>query len=310
MTARGAEAEPRRARRRPRGAHRVPSRLSGAIAITLAAVLSVAIGTEVAAAHGRWRWTVALATGAVVAAGCAAALVADSAGDSASERSRTRRLILPSLLALAAVALAAGLLLWRDSRPLRWELAATAALAALAVAPVLRLARRGLADAIVLIATGPLAATVAFATQARAWSWEAVYAAAPIGMLSALVVLVADVERADVTPARRRPLAARLSRDDVVSLYGVLVALAFGLVIGGAVAGLIPRPTVASVLAIPLAFPGARALRERARHPDARAPATWWNTALVLSVGVLLATGYAAAIAAARGHGRPPFFLR
>ena len=147
--------------------------------------------------------------------------------------------------------------------------------------------------------------------QAKAWSWEAIYASLPVGILIALVLYVNEVpdRPADAT-AGKRTLPVRLSKRTVIAAYAAAVTVSFGLVLFGSVFGVIPRPAIVALAAIPLALPVYRGLQASYENPYALMPAMAKNIQLHLSAGLLLTLGYVVAIVANHISSSPPAFLR
>jgi 2-carboxy-1,4-naphthoquinone phytyltransferase len=78
------------------------------------------------------------------------------------------------------------------------------------------------------------------------------------------------------------------------------VGLAYAVIAVGAVAGVLPRPTLLALATIPLALRVARGLRAHYDSPYELMPSMGTNIQLHLFTGLLLFLGYLAAIAAHR----------
>ena len=85
---------------------------------------------------------------------------------------------------------------------------------------------------------------------------------------------------------------------------------AFGLILGGAIADVIPRPTIIALLAIPLAIPVYRGLRDFYESPYELMPRMGKGVQLHMVAGLLLIVGYVVAVVAGHLSHSPPFFLR
>jgi 1,4-dihydroxy-2-naphthoate octaprenyltransferase len=109
--------------------------------------------------------------------------------------------------------------------------------------------------------------------------------------------------------AGKRTLPVRLSKEAVIRGYDAAVVLTFGLIAVFALTGLTARPTLLALLAVPLALPVRRALRESYDQPYALMPAMGKNIQLHLVTGLLLIVGYVIAIVADHALSNPPFFL-
>src|SRR5207249_4891167 len=243
-----------------------------------ATLVPVALGTAVAALDGQWHWWFAILT--LVAASCVhlglnvandvfdTASGADAANVNPTQFSGGSRVILYGLLSFRQMvalmigfyAAGAGIGLYlaaaRGFWPLFWIGAAGVFISVFYTAPPFRFVHRGLGELCVALGFGPIMTIGAYYVQAQRWSWEAIYASLPVAILIALVLYVNEVpDRPADSSAGKRTLPVRWSKQAVIAVYALLVAAAFGLILGGAIADLIPRPTVIALLAIPFAIP-------------------------------------------------------
>jgi len=293
----------------------------------------VALGTAVAALHGRWHWWLALLT--LVAASCVHLGLnvandvfdtmsgADQANVTPTQFSGGSRVILYRLLSMRQMALmsaafyavGAGIGLYLAVTRAFWPLLILGLIGLFIsvayTAPPLRLVHRGLGEIGVGIGFGPVMALGAYYVQAKAYSWEAFYASLPVGILIALVLYVNEVpDRPGDAKAGKRTLPVRFSKETVIGLYVGAVGVAAGLILGGAISGLLPRPTVVALAAFPLAVPVYRALRDSYESPYVLMPAMAKNIQLHVAAGLGLVVGYVMAIVATHLMNAPPFFLR
>jgi 1,4-dihydroxy-2-naphthoate polyprenyltransferase len=135
-------------------------------------------------------------------------------------------------------------------------------------------------------------------------------ASLPVGILIALILYVNEVpDRAGDARSGKRTLPVRLSEQNVVRGYDLAVAVTFVLIAAFAVSGLIARPAIIALAALPLAFPVRQALRDSYENPYALMPAMAKNIQLHLAAGLLLVAGYVIAIVADAALDDPPFFL-
>ena len=298
-----------------------------------ATFVPVALGTAVAALDGEWHWWLALLT--LVAASCVHLGLnvandvfdtmsgADQANVTPTQFSGGSRVILYRLLSLRQMALmsaalyivGAGIGLYLAVTRAFWPLV-TLGLIGMFIsvaytAPPFRLVHRGVGEIAVGLGFGPVMALGAYYVQARTYSGEAVYASIPVAILIALVLYVNEVpDRPGDARAGKRTLPVRLSKDTVIGLYVAAVAAAGGLILGGAISGLLPRPTVIALAALPLAVPVYRALRDSYESPYVLMPAMAKNIQLHVAAGLGLVLGYVIAIVADHLVANPPFFLR
>lgn len=298
-----------------------------------ATFIPVALGVAVAALHGEWHWWLAILT--LIAASCVHLGLniandvfdtlsgADEANVTPTQFSGGSRVILYGLLSLRqmvllmlgfyAVGVGIGLYLavTRGFWPLFWIGAAGLFISVFYTAPPFRFVHRGVGELTVFLGFGPIMAIGAYYVQAMEWSWEAIYASLPVGILIALVLYVNEVpDRPGDSAAGKRTLPVRLSKEAVISGYVLSVAAAFGLILGGAISGVTPRPTILALAAIPIAAQVYRGLREHYESPYGLMSYMGKNVQLHLVAGLLLIAGYVVAIVASHLSSSPPVFLR
>ncbi|TMK84380.1 MAG: prenyltransferase [Actinobacteria bacterium] len=298
-----------------------------------ATFIPVALGISVAALHGQWHWWLAILT--LVAAACVHLGLnvandvfdtlsgADQANVTPTQFSGGSRVILYGLLSMRQMvalmlgfyAVGAGIGLYlavtRGFWPLFWIGVAGLFISLFYTAPPFRFVHRGIGELTVFLGFGPIMTIGAYYVQARAWSWEAIYASLPVGILVALILYVNEVpDRPGDAAAGKRTLPVRWSKDAVIAVYALAVAAAFGLIAGGAIAGVIPRPCILAVLAAPMAVPVYHALREHYDSPYRLMPFMGTNVQLHMATGMVLILGYVIAIVASHISGHPPAFLR
>jgi len=150
----------------------------------------------------------------------------------------------------------------------------------------------------------------AYFVQAQEYAWEPLLASLPVGILIALILYVNEVpDRVGDARSGKRTLPVRLSEQNVVRGYDLAVALTFALIAAFAISGVIVRPAIIALAALPLAFPVRQALRDLYENPYALMPAMAKNIQLHLVAGLLLVAGYVIAIVADAAFDDPPFFL-
>jgi 1,4-dihydroxy-2-naphthoate octaprenyltransferase len=179
-------------------------------------------------------------------------------------------------------------------------------------APPFRLVHRGIGEVAVALGFGPIMVLGAYFVQAQRFSFEAVYLSIPVAILIALVLYVNEIpDRAGDAAAGKGTLPVRLSKAAVIRGYDWAVGLAYILIAAGAVAGILPRPTLVALATIPMAIKVSRALRRDYDDPYALMfSGMGTNIKLHLYTGLLLFAGYLIAIGADRWMDRVPFFLR
>ncbi len=195
-----------------------------------------------------------------------------------------RLLSLRQMIALCAACYAMGLgiglylALERGFWPLAAIGAAGAAISLEYTAPPLRLVHRGLGEIAVLLGFGLIMTLGAYYVQAQRFSWPLLYASLPVGILIALVLYVNEIpDRRGDELAGKRTLPVRLPRESVIAGYGAAVIAAFGLIVAGALLGILPPWTLLSLAAAPLAVSVQRALGPRTTIPT-RSCRRWRRT--------------------------------
>jgi 1,4-dihydroxy-2-naphthoate octaprenyltransferase len=297
-----------------------------------ATIVPVGLGIAVAALHGEWHWWLAILT--VVAASCVhlalnvandvfdTASGADQANVNPTQFSGGSRVVLYGLVSMRqlvaimlgfyVVGLGIGLYLAATRGwGLLWVAVPGALISVFYTAPPLRLVHRGVGELAVAAGFGPIMTLGASFVQEQRYSFESFYASLPVAILIALVLYMNEVpDRPGDASAGKRTLPVRLSKDSVLTAYAVAVAVAFGLIVVGVVAGWIARPTLIALAAAPLAVPVYRSFRENYENPYALMPAMAKNIQVHLFTGLLLILGYVAAIVAKHNITDPPAILR
>ena len=178
-------------------------------------------------------------------------------------------------------------------------------------APPFRLVHRGVGEIAVALGFGPVMLLGSYFVQAQRISFEAIYVSLPVAILIALVLYVNEVpDRAGDAAAGKRTMPVRLSKGAVIAGYAGALAVTYGLIAGGAVAGVLPRPALLALATIPLARKCVRGLRRDYEDPYALMFSTMGpNVQLHLFTGLLLFAGYLVSIGADRLLDDPPAFL-
>jgi 1,4-dihydroxy-2-naphthoate octaprenyltransferase len=298
-----------------------------------ATAVPVLLGIAIAALHGTFVWWAALLT--LIGAICVHLGVnvandvfdtmsgADAANTTPTQFSGGSRVIHYGLLSLrqmslmaagffgAAIAIGFVLAATRGFWPIFWIGVAGVAIGLAYTAPPFRLVHRGLGEICVALGFGPIMVLGAFYVQAQRFTFEALYASLPVGILIALVLYTNEIpDRAGDAAAGKRTLPVRLSREAVVAGYAAAVAIAYGLIAVGAISGIMARPTLIALVTIPMALKVLRGLRTAYDDPYALMPAMAIGVQLHVLTGLLLFAGYLIAIVASHLMATPPIFLR
>ena len=207
-----------------------------------------------------------------------------------------------TMLGIACYAVGLGIGLYLALTRGFWPLVAIGAAGAFVslayTAPPFRLVHRGLGEVATALGFGPIMTLGAYYVEAQRFSWEALYASLPVGILIALVLYVNEIpDRRGDARAGKRTLPVRLSRETIVNGYGAAVVVAFALIALGAASGIIARPSLIALAAAPMALPVYRGLRTFYDQPYALMPAMAKNIQLHLVTGILLVSGYLIALA-------------
>jgi 1,4-dihydroxy-2-naphthoate octaprenyltransferase len=304
-----------------------------------ATIIPVMLGVAIAAYQGEWHWIPAVLTliaASFIHLGLNVAndvfdttSGADEANVNPTQFSGGSRVILYGLLSLRQMALmaagfyAAGLgiglflAIWRDFWPI-FTIGVIGLFVSLAyTAPPFRLVHRGVGEVMVGLGFGPIVTLGAYWVQTRGFhapggsGWEAIYASIPVAIFIALVLYVNEIpDRPGDAAAGKRTLPVRLSKEAVIALYAGAVAVAFGLILGGAVSGVLVRPAILALAGIPLALTVYRGLKAAYDNPYALMPTMAKNIQLHTVTGALLVLGYVIAIIAGHNMAHPPVILR
>ena len=298
-----------------------------------ATIIPVVLGIAIAAHHGAWDLGLALLT--VLAASFIHLALnvandvfdtlsgADGANTTPTQFSGGSRVAHYGLVSLKGLALLSAafytagigiglyLALITDFWPLFWLGVTGVAISVFYTAPPFRLVHRGLGEMAVGLGFGPIMVLGAYFVQAERFAWEAGYASIPVAILIALILYVNEIpDRRGDAAAGKRTLPVRWSAGAVVSAYAAAAALAYAAIAGGAVFGIIPRPTILALATIPLAVKVTRGLHEHYDSPYTLMPVMGVNIQLHAITGGLLILGYLIAIWADRLMDSVPIFLR
>ncbi len=187
-----------------------------------------------------------------------------------------------------------GYLAFTRATLILWLGVAGVALAIFYTTPPIKLVYRGLGDIAVAAGFGPIMTLGSYAVVARTGSSEALYASVPVALLVMLILYVNQVpDRLGDERAGKRTVAVRLGRAWIIRGYDVFAAIAFALIAGGALGGVMPRWTLLALAAAPLALRVHRGLVSHYDDPYALVPALGSNIALHLLTGLGLIAGYA-----------------
>ena len=162
------------------------------------------------------------------------------------------------------------------------------------VAPPIRWAYRGLGELVIALSYGPWMVLGSMYLHTRALSWSAlVVSLVPGFLIMALAVVNAIPDYHQDRLVGKRNLCVRLGRRRAVTLYLGLASAGLLVVPIGVVAGVLPWPCVAALLALPLLVKSGRVARTTYESPRAFVPAvrnivTCYLVAVLLVIAGLL----------------------
>ena len=211
----------------------------------------------------------------------------------------SRRTMALTATGLYAVTAAVGLLL---AATRSWDLLWIGAIALVLgygyTAPPFKLVHRGLGEPVVAIGFGPIMAAGTYLAVTQTWSWEPVYASVPIGILIALVLYLNQVpDRRSDEATGKRTLIVRWSKDTVIRVYALAVAVSFLWIVLGPVLDITPWWTLIALAGAWFSSKAFRGLRTFYDQPYGLMPAMQDNIVAHLATGVLLVIGYLIATA-------------
>jgi len=159
-------------------------------------------------------------------------------------------------------------------------------------APPLRLVHRGLGELCVALGFGPIMVLGAYFVQTGHYALRPLILSIPVAILVMLILYANEVpDRFADAKAGKRTLVVRMQHAAVIRGYVVAAAVAYLVVIAGVVFGVLPWPTVISLLTVPLAYQTWKGLKAHYDSPYQLMSYLGKNVNLHLSTGVLLIIG-------------------
>jgi len=159
--------------------------------------------------------------------------------------------------------------------------------------PILNLAAKGIGEMAIGAGFGPLIVAGTYLVQTGTFSWEAVAAGIPLGILIGLVVFINQFPDmvADAS-AGKRHWVVRMGLDKAALWYVALMATAFALILLLWLAGIYPVPALLALLTVAISMKAIRIVLEK--HMDVRAlvPAQAMTIQAHLAMGLLLTLGF------------------
>lgn len=159
-------------------------------------------------------------------------------------------------------------------------------------APPLRLVHRGLGELCVALGFGPIMVLGAYFVQAGHYALRPLILSIPVAILVTLILYANEVpDRFADAKAGKRTLVVRMQPAAVIRGYVAAVAVAYLAVIAGVVFGVLPWPTLISLVTIPLAYQTWKGLKAHYDSPYQLMSYLGKNVNLHLVTGLLLVAG-------------------
>lgn len=159
--------------------------------------------------------------------------------------------------------------------------------------PPFALQYHGLGDVAVAVVFGPIVTLGAYAVQTGSFSWEALLASIPLGILVAAFLFVNEMPEHETDPrGGKRTIPARIGLERSFRVYVALVAAAPVLLVLFVTAGAMPTFAVLGLVAIPSLARSVRVLRAYFREYPRHMPANAGTIQGVLLLGVGLTAAY------------------
>jgi 1,4-dihydroxy-2-naphthoate octaprenyltransferase len=160
-------------------------------------------------------------------------------------------------------------------------------------APPFKFVYRGLGEICVALGFGPLMVLGTYFVVSERFTFEALYASLPIGLLIMLVLYVNQIPDAPSDArAGKRTIVVRLSKNAIIAGYALSAGAAFALILVGALTGVMPMWTLIALLPIPLAYKVYKGLKAHYESPYELMATMGQNIQLHLFTGLLLIVGY------------------
>lgn len=157
-----------------------------------------------------------------------------------------------------------------------------------------RIGYTGFGELIVGLCFGPLVVMGSYYAQALDFSWAALWASIPVGILIGLVLYINEFPDYDADKAvNKRTAVVTLGKEKAVRLYLFLLGLTYVFIIAGAVFKIMPAYTLISLFTAPLAFKAAIVSKKNFDKVLELLPANAMTIGLHLLTGILLSFGFA-----------------
>ena len=160
-------------------------------------------------------------------------------------------------------------------------------------APPLKLAYRGLGEVAVALGFGPLLVLGAYFAQTHVMSIEPLLISLPVGLLVMLILYVNEIpDRTWDDEASKKTFVTRMGERMIVTVFSASILAVYAIVFLGVVFRVLPAPTLAALLTIPVALKVRRIIRENLSNPYGLIPAMSLNVRLYMYTSTLILVGY------------------
>lgn len=159
--------------------------------------------------------------------------------------------------------------------------------------PMLNLAARGIGEMAIGAGFGPLIVAGTYLVQTGTFSWEAVAAGIPLGIMIGLVVFINQFP--DMTAdagAGKRHWVVRMGLDRAAHWYVALMATTFALILLLWLVGVYPVAALMALLSVAISMKAVRIVLEKHADVKALVPAQAMTIQAHLAVGLLLTLGF------------------
>ncbi|HET9848973.1 MAG TPA: prenyltransferase, partial [Candidatus Dormibacteraeota bacterium] len=154
-------------------------------------------------------------------------------------------------------------------------------------APPLRLVHRGLGELAVALGFGPIMVLGAYFVQTSHYAWRPLILSIPVAIFVMLILYANEIpDRFADAKAGKRTLVVRMQPATVIRGYVASAAVAYLVVVIGVIIGVLPWPTLISLLTIPIAYQTMQGLRAHYDSPYQLMPYLGKNVSLHLYSGL------------------------
>jgi len=160
-------------------------------------------------------------------------------------------------------------------------------------APPFKFVYRGVGELGVALGFGPLLVLGSYFVQTQNFSFEALLASLPVGLLVMLILYVNEIpDRTWDEEAGKRTLVTRLSENSLVACYGLSMAAVYGIILFGSLFQVFPITSLIALVTLPLAVKESRLIRDNVGNPYGLIPGMSLNIKIYVYTSILLLSGY------------------